>query len=80
MSRAVIPLLLSEPTKHGVSRKGHLVTAVHAQHSEFQPMAEISFPVVVSPANTKEKRALPAGKKEGRHRVRKSSGNETFRH
>ena len=29
--------------------------------SEFRPMAEVSFPVFVSPANAKEKRALLTG-------------------
>ena len=29
-------------------------------HSEFQPMAEVSFPELVSPGNAKEKRALLA--------------------
>ena len=30
--------------------------------SEFQPMAEVSFPVLISPSNTKEKIPLLAGK------------------
>ena len=38
-------------------------TAAHSQHSEFQPMAEVSFAILVSPANAKEKRPpLLAGK------------------
>ena len=31
------------------------VTTEHAQHSEFRPMTEVSFPELVSPANAKEK-------------------------
>ena len=32
-------------------------------HSEFQPMAEVSFPELVIPVNAKEKRGLLAGRR-----------------
>ena len=32
-------------------------------NSEFQPMAEVSFPELVNPVNAKEKRALLAGRR-----------------
>ena len=40
---------------------GPKVTTVRAKHSEFRPMAEVFFPVPVSPANAKENRHLLAG-------------------
>lgn len=35
-----------------------LSNCAHAQHSEFQPIAEVSFPVLVSPASAKEMKLI----------------------
>ena len=61
MSRA---FLLGKPTQHEVSREDSrsLVTNVHAQLSEFRPMAEVSFLLLVRLANAKRNESS-AGRK-----------------
>ena len=58
----VILLLLSELTQHEVSHDDSVAKEPQRMLNSFDPMAEVSFPVLVNPANEKKKRYMLAGK------------------